>query len=44
MANYYTKYLEEKGVLTKRQDEEKAPFYVELLGATDKQMNWLKIM
>ncbi len=37
MANYYTKYLEEKGVLTKRQDEEKAPFYVELLGATDKQ-------
>lgn len=37
MADYYAKYLEEKGILTKQEDDENAPFYLELLGAVDKQ-------
>lgn len=36
MANCYSKYLEEKGVLKAEADEAEAPFYVELLGSTDK--------
>ncbi len=36
MANCYSGYLEEKGVLKAEADEADAPFYVELLGSTDK--------
>lgn len=36
MAKCYSKYLEERGVLTAEADEAEAPFYVELLGSTDK--------
>lgn len=36
MAKCYASYLEKQNVLTARADEEKAPFYVELLGSTDK--------
>ncbi|MCD8105104.1 MAG: DUF5696 domain-containing protein [Lachnospiraceae bacterium] len=38
MASCYSDYLEETGVLTEAEDEEDAPLYVELLGATDKTM------
>lgn len=37
MAEFYAGYLEEKGVLAKKQDAEDAPFFLELLGATDKE-------
>lgn len=36
MANCYSGYLEEKGVLKAEAKETEAPFYVELLGSTDK--------
>lgn len=36
MANCYSKYLEERGVLKAETDEAEAPFYVEVLGSTDK--------
>lgn len=36
MANCYSKYLEEQGVLKAEATETEAPFYVELLGSTDK--------
>lgn len=36
MANCYSRYLEEKGVLKAEDKETEAPFYVELLGSTDK--------
>lgn len=43
MANCYAAYLEEKGVLTKEAQEDTAPFYVELLGSTDKTKYMLGI-
>ncbi|HBA47778.1 MAG TPA: hypothetical protein DCZ91_08255 [Lachnospiraceae bacterium] len=43
MANCYAGYLEEKGVLTAGTQEEEAPFYVELLGSTDKTKYFLGI-
>lgn len=36
MANCYAQYLTEKGLLTAESAEENAPFYVEVLGSTDK--------
>ena len=36
MANCYSSYLEEQGMLKKEAVEDTAPFYVELMGSTDK--------
>lgn len=43
MAHTYSGYLEEKGVLTKKAQEEDPPFFVEFLGATDKTKYFLGI-
>lgn len=43
MANCYAGYLEEKGMLTREETEDVAPFYVELLGSTDKTKYMLGI-
>lgn len=43
MANCYADYLTEKGVLSDTVQESAAPFYVELLGATDKTKYMLGI-
>lgn len=43
MAQCYNQYLVEKGVLTKEAEEDKAPFYVELMGSTDKTKYMLGI-
>ena len=43
MANCYAGYLEEKGILQKETPEDAAPFYVELLGSTDKTKYMLGI-
>ncbi len=36
MASCYREYLEEKGVLTRLEEEESVPFYAEYIGAIDK--------
>ena len=36
MANCYREYLEENGELTAEAEEEEAPFFIEVLGVTDK--------
>ena len=43
MANCYAGYLEEQGMLTKETAEDTAPFYVELMGSTDKTKYMLGI-
>lgn len=43
MAQTYAQYLTEKGELTAEEHEEEAPFYVEVLGSTDKTMYRLGI-
>lgn len=43
MADCYAGYLVEKGILAKQSGEDEAPFYVELLGATDKTKYMLGI-
>lgn len=43
MANCYAGYLEKKGVLAKETQEDVAPFYVELMGSTDKTKYMLGI-
>lgn len=43
MAKCYTEYLENKGILTKKQKEADPPFFVEFLGATDKTLYFLGI-
>ncbi len=43
MADCYAEYLTRKGVLAAREEEDVAPFYVELLGSTDKTMYMLGI-
>ncbi len=43
MADCYAGYLEEKGVLTAGTAEDTAPFYVELMGSTDKTKYFLGI-
>ncbi len=43
MAQCYASYLEEKGVLTEKEKEEDPPFFVEILGSTDKTLYRLGI-
>lgn len=43
MADCYAEYLTRKGVLAASEEENVAPFYVELLGSTDKTMYMLGI-
>lgn len=43
MAKCYTEYLENKGILTKKEKEENPPFFVEFLGSTDKTLYFLGI-
>lgn len=43
MADCYSKYLEEKGTLTKKTQDEEPPFFVEFLGTTDKTLYFLGI-
>lgn len=43
MANCYAGYLEERGMMAKETVEDTAPFYVELMGSTDKTKYMLGI-
>ena len=43
MANVYRQYLEETGVLTKNDADEKIPFYVEFIGSINKYKTFLGV-
>lgn len=43
MAKCYSEYLENKGILTRKQKEADPPFFVEFLGTTDKTLYFLGI-